>query len=327
MPPLGPIMAVLLGCSGLLPRTALRSDDGTAELAIPWTFTRMELDEDAILECGSDIEGAYVLVARTPEVDLDDAYDLRRYADDLHAEQLGRMDGSAGGPAVARTVGTADAIEFVSTGTGDGVPLTTLEVVVDGAQSRFHLVAWSPTSAWPQNEGALRAIVDSFRERDALPVPATSRRPYSVHRGVAPVSVELPDDWVPPDGEARRGTFYRDPRSGSSAALVSTPADDGVPLAAFALGARAAITEEWTGATATDLVDRKIDGHEATTCEVRGSLDGYRLVGVFTAVKIDGWFHVVLAWTLPSVWDRDRDLLAHVADSLRRVPADAAPPR
>lgn len=69
----------------------------------------------------------------------------------------------------------------------------------------------------------------------------------------------------------------------------------------------------------------KIGDMPALQYEIRGSLDHVNIVYLHTTAESPNYFHQILAWTVPSRFDTNKETLEKVIGNFREVPGAKAP--
>ncbi len=69
----------------------------------------------------------------------------------------------------------------------------------------------------------------------------------------------------------------------------------------------------------TTPVKMTINGRQAVQNEIRGTMDNVNLVYLHTTVETPKYFHQIVAWTLPSRFDKNRATLQEVIQSFKET--------
>ncbi len=69
----------------------------------------------------------------------------------------------------------------------------------------------------------------------------------------------------------------------------------------------------------------KVGDLAALQYEIRGSMDGVNIVYLHTTAESPNYFHQILAWTVPSRFDKNKETLQKVIAMFREVPGTPAP--
>jgi hypothetical protein len=68
----------------------------------------------------------------------------------------------------------------------------------------------------------------------------------------------------------------------------------------------------------------KVGDMAAMQYEIRGSMDGVNIVYLHTTAESPNFFHQILAWTVPSRFEKNKDTLQKVVGMFREVPGTPA---
>ncbi len=82
---------------------------------------------------------------------------------------------------------------------------------------------------------------------------------------------------------------------------------------------REALMQNAAGAKATGPTEVTIDGQKGIQYEIRGKVEGINAVYLHTTVEIDGQIHQILAWTLASKFEGNKENLQKVIKSFQSV--------
>ncbi|MBM3156433.1 MAG: hypothetical protein FJ004_04020 [Chloroflexi bacterium] len=66
-------------------------------------------------------------------------------------------------------------------------------------------------------------------------------------------------------------------------------------------------------------VELQINGRRALQYEISGRVEGINVVYLHTTVDGEEGFHQIIAWTLPSKYDKNKPLLDSVVNSFREI--------
>lgn len=80
---------------------------------------------------------------------------------------------------------------------------------------------------------------------------------------------------------------------------------------------RNSLMTKYASPRATDVETISIGGNEARQYELRGSSDNTAVVIIVTTVRTPTHYHQILAWTLPSKWTDNQQILKEVTASFR----------
>lgn len=72
-------------------------------------------------------------------------------------------------------------------------------------------------------------------------------------------------------------------------------------------------------AEVSDIKDAEINGYKAKTFEMRGSVNDINVVRIYAIVELPDCFVHVNTWTLPSKYDKNKDVLKSVISSFKEL--------
>ena len=80
---------------------------------------------------------------------------------------------------------------------------------------------------------------------------------------------------------------------------------------------RSSLLESLAGAIISEPNTLQINGRPAVKFEIRGTTEGFKIVYLHTTVDTGQHLHQILAWTLPSYYDSNREELELVISSFK----------
>jgi hypothetical protein len=80
---------------------------------------------------------------------------------------------------------------------------------------------------------------------------------------------------------------------------------------------RNSLMSKYQSPRATDVETISISGNDARQYELRGTSENIAVVFIVTTVRTPTHYHQILAWTLPSKWGENKDVLKEVTESFR----------
>lgn len=86
---------------------------------------------------------------------------------------------------------------------------------------------------------------------------------------------------------------------------------------------RGIVVGNLTSPQSTAPVKMTINGRQAVQNEIRGTMNSVNLVYLHTTVETPKYFHQIVAWTLPSRYDKNRPRLQEVIQSFKETGAGA----
>jgi hypothetical protein len=87
---------------------------------------------------------------------------------------------------------------------------------------------------------------------------------------------------------------------------------------------RGIVVGNLTSPQSTTPVRMTINGNQAVQNEIRGTMNNVNLVYLHTTVETPKYFHQIVAWTLPSRYDKNRPKLLEVIQSFKETSPGAA---
>ncbi len=91
---------------------------------------------------------------------------------------------------------------------------------------------------------------------------------------------------------------------------------------------RGSLIRKLDNAKISDPIPLTLDGHPAVEYEIHGAMDHINIVYLHTTVETQKYFHQILAWTLPSRYEKNRATLQKVIENFRETSqAPAASPK
>jgi len=105
-------------------------------------------------------------------------------------------------------------------------------------------------------------------------------------------------------------------------ALVLTDGKDssaGMDISKYAEATREAFSKSLVSPQVGAPRWLSVNGASAIECEIRGSVQNLDVIYLHTVVETPKHYHQVMAWTLKSQWERNKDTLQAVTESFREL--------
>jgi hypothetical protein len=138
------------------------SKDGSCILTIPASWIHLEkLNKKASIRVGSQIHQQYLTVITGSKGDGT----FEEYAATASDKLQSRLKGSKKGEAEELFIGDKRALRYQLTGTRQGVKMTYILTVIEGAKGYYQVLAWTTASSQGENLEVLKLTANTFREK------------------------------------------------------------------------------------------------------------------------------------------------------------------
>ena len=176
-PNLGPAcLGMVTGCVLLATPVAAQqrtsSQDGFVSVVIPATWESMDLNPEADLQFGSEVEAAFLVIMNESKQDMF-GWNLTRHSMITLAGMLQTLDfPEVEGPDTL-TLGGYPAVQYRMVGIGQGTRIVYLHTTIDGPTAFSQVAGWTVASRWGDFESTIWAILESieFDEEAATNIP------------------------------------------------------------------------------------------------------------------------------------------------------------
>ncbi len=136
--------------------------DGSGRIAVPSSWAKMQLNDDAAIEVGNGDREQYLIVISDNKADLDE--DLNHFA----RETVGAIASGLSSKKISAPrhlqVGGRPSVQYEVRGVADNVNIVYWHTSVEGTDHYFQVIAWTVASHAAENGPKLRSVVMTFRE-------------------------------------------------------------------------------------------------------------------------------------------------------------------
>lgn len=136
--------------------------DRSSRVAVPKSWSRMELNSDADIELGSDALHQYLIVVTDDKADL--ATNLSRFAQDTIGALTRDLRAKQISTPRHLQVGGRPALLHEIHGVVDHTRVVYWHTSVEGVHHYYQVLAWTTTSHAADNGPKLRGVIATFRE-------------------------------------------------------------------------------------------------------------------------------------------------------------------
>lgn len=141
------------------------SADNKHQFTIPETWTELQLNENADIQVGNEVDEAYMILLVDSKDDLF-GWNLQKHSFSTFANMLsGLYFPKIEGPTEITVAGNK-AIKFKLEGTSEDINIVYFHIVIETETNFNQILAWSLKSKFKQNEKLLMDVINSFVEKN-----------------------------------------------------------------------------------------------------------------------------------------------------------------